>query len=58
MQKVAYDFKKIIKLANLPAFSAYQQFLALSAIFSFIFYNVFQPTKRHPPSSLRWDKGS
>jgi hypothetical protein len=24
----------------------------------FLFYNVFQPTKEHPPSSLRWDKGS
>ncbi len=22
------------------------------------FYNVFQPTREHPPSSLRWDKSS
>ncbi len=22
------------------------------------FYSVFQPTRGHPPSSLRWDKGS
>jgi hypothetical protein len=22
------------------------------------FYIVFQPTKEHPPSSLRWDKSS
>jgi len=34
--KVAYHFKKIIKLTYLPAFfSIFQQFLAVSAIFSF-----------------------
>ena len=25
---------------------------------TFFFYIVFQPTKEHPPSSLRWDKSS
>jgi hypothetical protein len=24
----------------------------------YFFYNVFQPTKEHPPPSLRWDEGS
>jgi hypothetical protein len=28
---------------------------ALTFIF---FYNVFQPTREHPPSTLRWDEGS
>ncbi len=28
------------------------------AIVGNFFYNVFQPTREHPPSPLRWDKGS
>jgi hypothetical protein len=51
----------LIKVPNLNTYKSHRytsQLKQKEAQHRNFFYNVFQPTREHPPSPLRWDKGS